>query len=224
MRMRKKKHLDARLDACGSFLTEAGEDKQGSWSRFFASRRSDGRGDLPVCAEIGCGKGAFAAGMAQRFPDLNFVAVERVPDVIMLAAEKAKASGVENLIFVLGDASGVTGSFGDGELEKLFLNFSDPWPKKRHAKRRLTAPAFLALYERILKEGGELVMKTDNDALFDYSLEQLSLCGWRITDSNRDLHAAGACPDNVMTEYESNFVSQGKNINRLIAVPPEKKR
>ena len=224
MRMRKKKNLDKRLDACVSLLTEAGEEKQGGWARFFASRRSDGRDGLPVRAEIGCGKGAFAVGMAQKFPDVNFVAVERVPDVIMLAMEKAKAAGVENLIFILGDASSVTGSFGDGELEKIYLNFSDPWPKKRHAKRRLTSPAFLALYERIMKPGGELVMKTDNDALFDYSLEQLALCGWSLSDSDRDIHADGECPDNVMTEYEANFASQGKNINRLIAVPPEKNR
>ncbi|MBQ9543552.1 MAG: tRNA (guanosine(46)-N7)-methyltransferase TrmB [Clostridia bacterium] len=220
--MRKKKHLDDRLEACSSLLTEAGEEKQGKWSDFFASRRSDGRGDLPVRAEIGCGKGAFAVGMAQKYPDVNFVAVERVPDVIMLATEKAKASGVENLIFILGDASGVTGSFGDGEIEKVYLNFSDPWPKKRHAKRRLTAPPFLALYERILKPGGELVMKTDNDGLFDFSLEQLDLCGWRLIGSERDLHAKAQREDDVMTEYESNFVSQGKNINRLVAVPPEK--
>ncbi len=218
VRMRKKKNLDQRLAACSYLQTEEPLTLRGHWQAHFAQIRKDGKADAPCFAEIGCGKGSFAVGMAKKYPDRNFIALEKVPDVIMLAMEKAKAEQLDNLLFVLGDAAELCESFEDGELDGLYLNFSDPWPKKRHAKRRLTAPSFLASYERILKKGGAIEMKTDNDALFEYSLESFALCGYRLSEVDRDIHKNGPMADNVMTEYESNFYSQGKNIHRLVAV------
>ena len=217
MRMRKKKNLDSRLEMVNELLIPADPALAGKWREFFAARRKDGRSDAVTEAEFGCGKGAFAVGMAQKHPEKNFVAVEKVPDVIVLALEKAKAAGVDNLIFILGDVGPLSECFAPGELSRIYLNFSDPWPKKRHAKRRLTAPSFLHIYSKLLADGGKLILKTDNDYLFDWSLEQLAMCGWTLFDCDRDIHAYGECPDNVMTEYEKNFYEKEKNINRLIA-------
>jgi len=219
MRIRKKKNLDKRIAAVSSLLIAEPENNRGGWKKLFASVRADGRDDCPCKAEIGCGKGSFAVGMAQRYPEVNVIAVEKVADVIMLAMEKAQAAGVDNLVFILGDAFDVSNSFADGELDGIYLNFSDPWPKKRHTKRRLTAPGFLKLYERILSDDAVIEMKTDNDGLFDYSLESFEVCGYEVSQVNRDIHANGEMENNVMTEYERNFHSKGKNINRLVAKP-----
>lgn len=219
VRMRKKKNLDQRLAACLDLQISDPLSLRGEWRNRFAQIRADGDASAPCFAEIGCGKGNFAVGMAQKYPQYNFIALEKVPDVIMLAMEKAKNAGVDNLLFVMGDAAELCEGFADGELDGLYLNFSDPWPKKRHAKRRLTAPSFLDSYRRILKQGGSIQMKTDNDALFEYSLESFALCGYELSQVDRDIHKDGPMADNVMTEYEHNFYSQGKNINRLVATP-----
>lgn len=219
MRMRKKKNLDTRMANCAHWLVEDPAAHRGAWSRAFAAMRADGRQDLPCRGEIGCGKGSFVVGMAQKHPDINFIAVEKVADVLMLAMEKAAAAGVDNVLFVRGDALQVCECFADGELSGLYLNFSDPWPKARHAKRRLTAPAFLEVYRRVLAPGASVEMKTDNDGLFEYSLESFGLCHYQLSQVDRDLHRNGPAPDNVMTEYENNFYCQGKNINWLVATP-----
>ncbi len=223
MRMRKKKNLDQRLSACVDLQVEDPLSLRGRWQESFGAIREDQNSGAPCFAEIGCGKGSFAVGMAQKYPQYNFIAVEKVPDVIMLAMEKAKRAGVDNVRFVMGDAAELCQAFADGELAGIYLNFSDPWPKKRHAKRRLTAPSFLSSYRRILASGGAVVMKTDNDALFEYSLESFSLCGYALSEVDRDIHKNGPMADNVMTEYEQNFHSQGKNINRLVATPGERR-
>ena len=223
MRMRKKKNLDQRLSACVDLQVEDPLSLRGRWQESFGEVRADGKKDAPCFAEIGCGKGSFVVGMAEKYPRYNFIALEKVHDVIMLAMEKAKAAGVANVLFVLGDASELCEAFADGELAGIYLNFSDPWPKKRHAKRRLTAPSFLEAYRRILAPEGAVVMKTDNDGLFEYSLESFALCGYQLSEVDRDIHKNGPMAENVMTEYERNFHSQGKNINRLVARPGETK-
>ena len=221
MRMRKKKNLDQRLSACVDLQVEDPLSLRGRWQESFGEVRADGKKDAPCFAEIGCGKGSFAVGMAEKYPQYNFIALEKVPDVIMLAMEKAKAAGVTNVLFVLGDASELCEAFADGELAGIYLNFSDPWPKKRHAKRRLTAPSFLEAYRRILAPEGAIRMKTDNDGLFEFSLEEFAENGWSLERVTYDLHSEEWARDNIMTEYEKNFSSQGIKIKSLVARPPK---
>ena len=172
--------------------------------------------DIPLHLEIGCGKGAFITEMARRNPDIQFLAVEKVSSVLVLAMEKAAAAALSNVQFFSGDVMKLADFPLGGKISRIYLNFSDPWPRTKHAKRRLTAPTFLALYKALLVPGGEIVMKTDNVPLFDYSLETLPENGFRIESMTRDLHAEND-PENVMTEYEANFSSKGFPICRLIA-------
>lgn len=170
-----------------------------------------------LALEIGCGKGDFATGYAARHPEVAFCAMERVVDVLMLAAEKAKAAELDNLLFLSKNAELLPAYFSEGEVDLLFLNFSDPWPKARHAKRRLTSPVFLDLYRRVLKPGAVLTLKTDNAALFDYSLETLPAAGFSVENVTRDLHKSQYNEGNIVTEYERNFSEKGFPIHRLEA-------
>ena len=178
----------------------------------------------PCHLEIGCGKGGFITGMAKRYPSVNFLAVEKVSSVLVLAMEKAAAAELSNVKFIAGDVMNLKEYPFSHAFDRIYLNFSDPWPRPKHAKRRLTAPMFLALYRWLLRPEGEIIMKTDNAPLFDYSLETLPANGFAITSVTRDLHKE-ADPENVMTEYETNFSSQGMPIYRLKATlsstPPE---
>ena len=216
MRARKKKHTPERLEKCAYYLAETPEDCRGEWLSVF-SRHADGRTFETLALEIGCGKGDFATGYAAQHPEVAFCAMERVLDVLMLAAEKAKRTEVDNLLFLSKNANLLPEYFADGEVDLLFLNFSDPWPKDRHAKRRLTSPVFLELYRRILKPNGRILMKTDNVGLFDYSLETLPEAGFVVEHVTRDLHNSPYMEGNIMTEYERNFSSQGFPIHRLEA-------
>lgn len=206
MRMRKKKNGAVRLAACAALLCERpAAPIENSLSDF-------GR-IAPLHLEIGCGKGGFACGMAAAHPDVCFYALERVSDVMVLAAEKAMARAAErprdNLRFILAGAADLCAYFAPGSLSAIYLNFSDPWPKKGYAKRRLTHRAFLSVYMRLLREGGTLRLKTDNTALFDFTLEELAAVGLSPDFVTRDLHASPYAAGNVMTEYEANFSSQG---------------
>lgn len=206
MRMRKKKNGARRLDAVRHLLCERPD------TPIMDSRTHFGN-DKPLSLEIGCGKGGFACGMARQHPEYNFYALERVHDVMVLAAERAERESAErredNLRFLLAGASDLSSYFADGSLSRIYLNFSDPWPKKGHAKRRLTHRDFLRTYLRLLKMGGELRFKTDNVGLFDFTLEELSALGLTPYFVTRDLHAAPECEGNVMTEYEKNFSEKG---------------
>lgn len=209
MRMRRKKHGAERILACAELLiADADRLGQGFDGIFDAVR--------PVCLEIGCGKGNFACGMAQKYPEYNWIAVERVSDVCCVALEKAKARAEErscdNLRFLIGDAGILGEKLPPHSIERIYLNFSDPWPKAGHARRRLTHPDFLALYRRLLKPDGLLRLKTDNEGLFDYSLEQFALCGLPVEWMTRDLHHSERAADNIMTEYERNFSEKGQVI------------
>ena len=174
-----------------------------------------------VFLEIGAGKGGFAVGMVKANPDVAYFAMERVTDCVVLAAERAKREGVENLRFIIDTADNLTRIFAPGSVDAIFLNFSDPWSKKGYAKRRLTHARYLAVYTQLLKDGGIIRFKTDNAGLFDFSLEQLAEVGITPVKVTRDLHASEWNEGNVVTEYEAAFSSQGVKINMLEAVKPE---
>ena len=172
----------------------------------------------PVHLEIGCGKGNFACGMAAAHPETNFIAMERVADVACLALEKARDCAdtrPDNLRFLIGNAEAITEWFAPHSIDCIYLNFSDPWPKKGHAKRRLTHRLFLERYRQVLAPGGVLRFKTDNVGLFDFSLEEFEAAGLTVSDLTRDLHHSPQNEGNVMTEYEKNFSEKGFPIHAV---------
>ena len=191
------------------------EEKQwkGRWDQVFEN-------DHPIRLEIGMGKGQFLMQMALQNPDINYIGIERYSSVLLRALERMNAleEAPSNLRFVCMDASGIGEVFEKGEADRIYLNFSDPWPKDRHARRRLTSPPFMAVYDQVLQKDGRVEFKTDNQDLFSYSLEAIPEAGWRITEYTRDLHHSEMAEGNVMTEYEAKFSAQGKPICKLVAV------
>ena len=212
MRMRRKKNIDARLDRCASVLTDNPAAYKGTW------REAMGSPAAPLYLEIGCGKGRFVRELAARSPDCRFVAVERYAGALIIAAEQAIKGNLTNLRFISGDALCLSEYFSPGELTGIYLNFSDPWPAPRHARRRLTHRNYLYVYDTLLSEGGHICLKTDNNGLFEYSLEEFSAYGFRIESVTRDLHSEQT--DNIMTEYEEKFAAMGNRINRCCAFKP----
>ena len=213
MRMRKKKHGEERILACAELLISDPTVLKENPSLPFSDK------EKTLCLEIGCGKGNFAVGMAEKNPDCNFIAMERVRDVCCIALEKAmacKETRNDNLRFIIGDADNLDEWFPEHSVDRLYLNFSDPWPKAGHAKRRLTHRNYLARYKRMLKEGGLLIFKTDNRPLFDFSLEEFEACGMVMSDITYDLHNSVFNENNIMTEYEKNFSEKGFSINRVV--------
>ena len=210
MRVKKKKHGAERLEACGDIviknLKEAGKTSQ----ELFGNDKS-------LRIEIGCGKGDFIVGTAAKEPDVNFIAIEKVSDVLMLAAEKVKRSELSNVRVCCVDAKELADIFDEGSIDRIYLNFSDPWPKSRHAKRRLTYKDFLAVYKKILKKDGAIFFKTYNRGLFDFSLEEFRDFGMSTQKLTYDLHNSEYMDGNVMTEYERRFSSMGVPINRVEA-------
>ncbi len=211
MRMRKKKHADERMSACSDYTVENPYEMRGKWSTLSKDRT--------LCLEIGCGKGTFVCEMAKRHQDKFFIAVEKVRDVLVMAMEKAKNAELDNVIFIDFDAEKILEIFEENELSELYLNFSDPWPKKKHAKRRLTFRTFLEKYRTVLASDGVLYFKTDNRPLFDFSLEEMQLCNYKLSDITNDLHNSQWAKDNIVTEYEANFSAKGFTINRVVARP-----
>jgi len=213
MRMRKKKHGAERLDACRDFLTDIPDTD---------AARSEGK---EIWLEVGAGKGGFACGMTDKHPDVCYFAMERVTDCVVLAAERAMAEynergAHENLKFITDTADNLTRLFPSESVDRIFLNFSDPWSKKGYAKRRLTHRRYLAVYFDLLKAGGKLRFKTDNVGLFDFTLEELSAVGLEPDIVTRDLHASEWAKDNVITEYEAAFSSRGVKINMVEVTKP----
>ncbi len=208
MRMRKKPNLLPRMERASSVLAAEPERNRGVW-------RALCPGCVALHLELGCGKGRFTAETAAANPAALLVAVEKVPDAMVVAMERAVAKGLHNVTFVDRDVALLPELFAPGEVDRIYLNFCDPWPKSRDAKHRLTAPGFLRLYADVLREGGELHFKTDNRPLFEWSLEQFTAEGWALSEVTNDLHAEGIC--GVMTDYEAKFHAQGVKINRLVA-------
>ena len=167
--------------------------------------------------EIGCGKGSFIVEEAKRNPDVAFVAVEKVRDVIIFAMEKVTAAGLANVRFLCADAEKLDKLFAADTFERIYINFCDPWPKARHAKRRLTYRKFLEKFKPLLRDDGAVAFKTDNRSLFDFSLEEFPAAGFELRDVTFDLHASEWAEENIMTEYEKNFSEKGFKINRLVA-------
>lgn len=215
--MRKKKHRDQRLSRCEDYLYKhEGEPLSDPAAEIFGAEGA------PVYLEVGAGKGGFACGMAKKEPEVCYLAMERVTDCVVLATERADREGVGGrLRFLLDTADNLTGIFGAGTVDRIFLNFSDPWSKKGYAKRRLTHRRYLAVYMSLLKDGGILQFKTDNVGLFDFTLEELEAMGLKTDKLTRDLHASEWAEGNVVTEYEAAFSAQGVKINMLSVRKPE---
>lgn len=213
MRMRRKKNLPERMARCGEYWITQPEELRNNWCGKMPQAKA-------LFIELGCGKGGFTTKTAAAHPDVLFVAIERVPEAMVIAMERAQAEGLKNVLFVSGDAALLHTYFAPGEVDGIYINFCDPWPPARAAKRRLTHPAFLARYAEVLRQGGEIWLKTDNRDLFEWSLHQFSHAGFRLCDVTRDLHADGIT--GIMTDYEEKFHAQGIKINRCAAVwePP----
>ena len=186
---------------------------KGRWHEVFGNQN-------PVRIEIGMGKGRFITQLAFQNPDINYIGIEKYSSVLVRALEKLEEEKPANLRLIRMDAEEIDKIFVPGEVERIYLNFSDPWPKDRHAKRRLTSGAFLKRYEHILRPDGILEFKTDNRMLFDFSLESVKEAGWKLLDYTCDLHHSPMAEGNVMTEYEEKFSSRGNPICKLTAAHP----
>lgn len=216
MRLRRKPWIDTAIQEYADFVTPLG----GDWARLCGAWQDAFGRAAPLHVEIGVGKGDFLTELAARHPDVNYVGLEAHQGVLYFAARKAAARGLSNIRLIVFDAAHLLELFSPHEVDCIYLNFSDPWPKKRHAKRRLTSEGFLARYQTVLKKDGKLCFKTDNTALFEYSLATLEHEGWHLSGVTHDLHALGDA-DNIMTEYERKFGARGAKIARLVAHPPQ---
>lgn len=185
------------------------EELKGAWRKHFGN-------DNPIHLEIGTGKGRFLTTLATNNPEINYVGIEKYSSVLIRALEKQEELKLPNLIFIRMDAENVTDIFDTEEVDKIYLNFSDPWPKDRHSKRRLTSRQFLGRYNQFLKKDGVVEFKTDNRDLFDFSVEESKEAGWNMKAITYDLHNSEMNEGNVMTEYEIRFSSEGVPINKMI--------
>ena len=210
MRQRNIKNLDERLAANSAFLIDDPRACRGRWAEIFGN-------DNPIMLEIGCGKGKFIISRASANPDINYIAAEGQSSVVLRAMEKAQEGQLANLRIFIDFIHDLRDYFEEGELSGLYLNFSDPWPKARHAKRRLTYHKNLENYRKVMKPDAVIEFKTDNEGLFEFSLEEIAAAGYDIIEMTRDLHN----PENeklyesarYTTEYEDKFSAAGKNIN-----------
>lgn len=197
------------LIADSRFTIKNETEYRGKWNTVFGN-------DHPLHIEIGMGKGQFIMTLAEQNPDINYVGIEKYSSVLVRAIEKQEEMNLPNLFFIRMEAENIAEVFEEGEVERIYLNFSDPWPKDRHAKRRLTSVQFLERYEQILKKEGHVIFKTDNRELFDFSMEQAAASPhWEIVNHTFDLHRSEYVQGNVMTEYETKFVEKGNAICRM---------
>ncbi len=221
MRMRKMRNLEPRMERCSAYRIADPAALRGQW-------RSRMPGCQALWVELGCGKGKFTAELAAANPDTLVIAVERCREAMVVAMEKARDMGLTNVFYIDMDVSNLGDVFAPGEIDRLFLNFPDPWPRKKNGKRRLTHRAFLEAYCRALRPGGEIHFKTDNGALFDFSLEEFAFCGLEVKNLTRNLHGNGMV--GITTGYEEKFCAQGVPICRCEVVchpfvlPPEAKK
>lgn len=209
MRMRKKPNLLPRLEKTAAVLIKDPEALPGHWLELRPECSM-------LCVELGCGKGRFTADTARQHPEMLLAAIERVPDAMVVGMERVTEAGIDNVRFLDRDVQCLPSIFAPGEVDRIYINFCDPWPKSRDAKHRLTAPNFLRMYASVLRPGGQIHFKTDNLPLFTWSLEQFRDEGWELSEVTNDLHADGI--NGVMTDYEAKFHEQGIKINRLAAV------
>lgn len=219
MRPRNKKNLETRYEKCSNLAISNPEALKGKWRSIFASEKKE------LHVEIGCGKGAFINGIAEMNPNINFIAIECIKNVIVTAMEKTADKGFDNIVFINNNADFLCEYFAPGEIDKIYLNFSDPWPRNKHAKYRLTHEKYLNLYKTVLAPDGCIVQKTDNRGLFDYSVETFTENKWHLKNVTYDLHGNETpeeiIKNNVITEYERRFMDLGQPIHRLEAYPPQ---
>lgn len=204
MRLRHIKNASTLIEE-SSYIISDPKSYKGKYNKLFNNSN-------PIHLEIGMGKGNFIIEMAKRYPEINFIGLEKFDSVLLKATKKLEGIKLNNLKLILFDAENIDEVF-DGEIDTLYLNFSDPWPKKRHAKRRLTNEVFLSMYDKIFKNTNNIIMKTDNRKLFEYSLKSLTDYGYKIEDISLDLHSDEF--DIVETEYEHKFVSLGNPIYKV---------
>ena len=208
MRMRKKPNLQPRMEKCAAVLLTEPELLKSHWKNQFPQFSR-------LHVELGCGKGRFTAETAHVAPEVLLVASEKVPDAMVVAMERVCALSLNNVRFMDRDVATLPEIFEKGEVDRIYINFCDPWPKSRDAKYRLTAPDFLRKYADVLPIGGQIHFKTDNTPLFTWSVEQFTNEGWDLSEVTNDLHVAG--PVGIMTDYEAKFYTEGLPINRLVA-------
>lgn len=237
MRMRRKPNIQEKLDHMSSIVfrypwmgisrKDIFDNNQNpdvfwgpDWAQVFGNEAS-------LHLELGTGKGIFITTLARHNPSLNYIGVERVPEIIYKAARKQR--GIHNLRFLMADVEHLSSFFRTGQIERIYLNFSDPWPKTKHSRRRLTYSTFLDIYKKLLKSGGEIHFKTDNRDFFDFSLQSFAENGFSLKNITYDLHYIKddnrelfqlLLVDNIMTEYEKKFTDQGYPICRCIAINP----
>ena len=192
------------------FSIQQPEQMKGKWAEVFQN-------DHPIHIEVGMGKGQFIIEMAKRNLEINYIGIEKYSSVLVRAVEKLEDFEQNNLRLIRMDAENIEEVFDKDEVDRIYLNFSDPWPKDRHAKRRLTSTRFLERYNNILTPEGRVMFKTDNKDLFDFSLEQVEEAGWILENHTYDLHHSEYNEENVMTEYEEKFSAKGNPICRLVA-------
>ena len=209
MRVRNRKGATELLEANPQYVILNPTEAKGKWHEIFGN-------NYPIHVEVGSGKGAFISGMAKAHPKINYIGIDIQKSVLSYALDKVLATDVPNIKLLWVDGSDLTDYFEEGEIDRLYLNFSDPWPKKRHEKRRLTYQSFLSTYQQILPENGEIHFKTDNRGLFEYSLVSFSQYGMKLKGVWLDLHASDF-EDNVLTEYEQKFANKGQVIYRVEA-------
>ena len=226
MRMRKKRNFDARMDACGDLLLahgangilnmkEAAENYRAliDYEAVFGAERAK----LPVALEIGCGKGGFVIALAEREKDVNYLALEKMSNVILTPMEEVKRLGLDNVRFLNIRAECLPCYIPEQSLDVIYLNFSTPLPKLGYATQRLTHRGFLETYKKLLKKGGKIVQKTDDRDFFEFSLEEYRACGFTLDEVSYDLHENGNPEWNIVTEYEQKWVDRGLPIHRVIA-------
>ncbi|TXK85243.1 tRNA (guanosine(46)-N7)-methyltransferase TrmB [Paenibacillus sp. N3.4] len=225
MRLRGRKGIREDIESQKELVVLNAKDHKGKWAELFGNNN-------PIHAELGMGKGRFISEMSKKYPNVNFIGVDMYDELIRKASEKAKAAhsnsqeetdqdaplSIPNLKLMLFNIEHIEEAFEEGELERVYLNFSDPWPKKKHARRRLTHPGFVTKYQQILNSNGEIHLKTDSQSLFEFSLNSFADMGLRMRNISLNLHVDGIHPDHVMTEYETKFAGQGMNIHRCEVV------
>lgn len=217
MRLRKRPWVSEAIKQFEDFVVtkdqNIGEERRGTWKKSFENPEAE------LHVELGCGKGDFISQLAQKNPATNYIGIELQQDVIYTAAKKVRELDLKNVRLIVFDINLIDKIFGEREIDRIYINFCDPWPKKRHQKRRLTHEIFLEKYRQLLKPRGEIFFKTDNRGLFDFSLEQFDKLGMEVSQVSFDLHAEDLS-QNIETEYEKKFSERGEKICRCVAVFP----
>ncbi|OEF99201.1 tRNA (guanosine(46)-N7)-methyltransferase TrmB [Vulcanibacillus modesticaldus] len=211
MRLRKRPWVKEEIMQYTSYTVVNPENHKGVWHKLFQNNN-------PIYVELGTGRGRFITSHAQNNPEINYIAIEQKQEVLVQAIRKANHLELSNIKFILGNVNRILDFFGQGEISRIYLNFIDPWPKKRHAKRRLTHQRFLDMYKHILNDNGEIHFKTDNELLFEFSLNELSGQKFRLSNISLNLYRdEHNLAQHIQTEYEEKFINQGKPIYRLEA-------